>query len=449
MKMINNEITFEERDEFKRELIAKKIITLLNNNIDISPMVIDGDWGTGKTEFCYKLINLYKAEAKQSKVVYIDAFKEDHSNEPLMTILAAIIQLFPNKQQSELISKALPALRFGVRTIAKASVGWVLKQNADILSEELDTIIKDSSNAAIDVTVQNILKDHINSDKNIKSLQSALSKLSEKNKIIVFIDELDRCRPNFAISILENIKHVFNIPNVKFVLVTNTQQLQAAINKSYGYSINAKKYLEKFIKYSYTLPINYKNEFHEKTQISISYFKKLVSESTLTSQVNEQLFHFTDGLIAKNNLSLREVETFVRYFEIYQSVSKQPLTMRTKFGYLAYTLMSIYLYTFHRELSAEIQSGKINVDIIAKALNYTRISFDDSALRDYPNVLLYGLYTESTTLRSEILDKSTERQRQVIYERISLFFDNQYDSSEQNIKILKSALDVLSLSNDI
>ena len=50
--------TFDTPDEFNRKPIAENIIRLLTLDIDLSPMVIDGGWGTGKTEFCQKLIRL-------------------------------------------------------------------------------------------------------------------------------------------------------------------------------------------------------------------------------------------------------------------------------------------------------------------------------------------------------------------------------------------------------
>ena len=55
-------LTFDARDEFSRKPIAEKIIRLLNSDIDVSPLIIDGKWGTGKTEFCFKLKNLIEAD---------------------------------------------------------------------------------------------------------------------------------------------------------------------------------------------------------------------------------------------------------------------------------------------------------------------------------------------------------------------------------------------------
>lgn len=80
--------TFDTQDEFKRKQIAENIIRLLTSDIDLSPMVIDGGWGTGKTEFCQKLIRLMQQQHPDYQPVYIDAFRSDHSGEPLLALLA-------------------------------------------------------------------------------------------------------------------------------------------------------------------------------------------------------------------------------------------------------------------------------------------------------------------------------------------------------------------------
>ncbi|WP_410968017.1 P-loop NTPase fold protein, partial [Salmonella sp. SAL04281] len=93
--------------------------------------------------------------------------------------------------------------------------------------------------AAIDGTIENILEDHMESEKNINSLKSCIEDISNKQKIVIIIDELDRCKPSFSTNIIETIKHIFDINNVFFILVTNTEQLKASINHIYGYSINS------------------------------------------------------------------------------------------------------------------------------------------------------------------------------------------------------------------
>jgi predicted KAP-like P-loop ATPase len=65
-------LKFHGRDEFRRELVAGKVIKLLISDIDASPLVIDGDWGTGKTEFCPKLINKSRESHEGYRLLYVD-----------------------------------------------------------------------------------------------------------------------------------------------------------------------------------------------------------------------------------------------------------------------------------------------------------------------------------------------------------------------------------------
>src|SRR5690554_1700937 len=98
MKQDASTLTFQGesgRDEFKREQIADKVIKLLVSDVDVSPMVIDGHWGTGKTEFCHKLINKFKESHPSYHLLYVDAFQADHADDPLMTILAEVLSLLP------------------------------------------------------------------------------------------------------------------------------------------------------------------------------------------------------------------------------------------------------------------------------------------------------------------------------------------------------------------
>ncbi|EAP7680308.1 NTPase, partial [Salmonella enterica] len=107
-------LSFTERDEFQRRNIAENIIKLLKPEADISPLVIDGAWGTGKSEFSIKLKNLIIEQETESKVVYIDAFKGDHAESPLLLITSAIASILPEEEKQNFIKRSLPAIRFGL-----------------------------------------------------------------------------------------------------------------------------------------------------------------------------------------------------------------------------------------------------------------------------------------------------------------------------------------------
>ena len=112
MSNLNNNITFADRDEFNRKSIAEKVIKLLVSDTDVSPMVIDGGWGLGKTEFCCKLINLFEQQENHPEIIYIDAFKADHADDPLLTILSAVADRIPEDKQATFIKKIIPSLKF-------------------------------------------------------------------------------------------------------------------------------------------------------------------------------------------------------------------------------------------------------------------------------------------------------------------------------------------------
>lgn len=242
------------RDEFQRESVATKVISLLVSPTDISPMVIDGGWGTGKTEFCHKLINKFSAEHENYRVVYVDAFKADHADNPLMTILAEVLKLLPKgKQRKGLMQKALPVIRYGLKTALKVGVGHVLRKNADDIADEIETVLEEATEKAIDASIEVLLKDHEQAEENLLALQNMLAQIAVASPIVFFIDELDRCRPDFAVEMLEVIKHTFDVDGVQFVLVTNTAQLKAAINHRYG-DVDSQRYLDKFLKFRFFLP---------------------------------------------------------------------------------------------------------------------------------------------------------------------------------------------------
>ena len=341
--------TFELRDEFHRKGIAEKAISLLTSDIDVSPMVIDGGWGTGKTEFCHKLINLMKEQADSHNIIYIDAFQADHADEPLLTVIAEVLKLIPDEEQrNSVIQKIIPAVRYGLKTILKAGISHALKQDTDEVTDGFDKEIKQAVDKAIDASVESLLKDHIKASESLKALKSTLKEIATDKPIVLFIDELDRCRPNFAVNMLEMIKHTFDVEGVNFVLITNTNQLKASINHCYGNSVDAQRYLDKFLKFTFRLPHQFKINGHEKIQASIAHYQTLIQQSPIyeaTKLDNDAALSLVKRIIEVNQLSLREIETLVRHIEIYQRLTdNKGLSENIIFGYVLLRLFGVILF---------------------------------------------------------------------------------------------------------
>ncbi|CEO41948.1 KAP family NTPase [Photobacterium kishitanii] len=358
----DNQITFRLRDEFNREDIAIKVIKLLRSEIQISPLVIDGSWGLGKTEFCHKLIHLM-CEEDTHHLIYIDAFKADHANEPLLTVLAKVLEVLPDKNEKrELTKKAMPALRYSLKVGGKALVSHLLRQDADSVIEGFEDEVQKVADKAIDASVESLLKDHIEAEKNLKGLQDALKIIADKKPIVLFVDELDRCRPDFAVLMLETIKHTFDVDGVQFVLVTNTNQLKASINHCYGNNIDAQRYLDKFIKFTFTLP-NTINENSNKTTIAaVRHYTNSVARSTIIKDLGldkDACLGLMKQVITINNLSLREVETLVRHMEIYQTVSGG-LIQNTHWVYKLMRLLGVLITSLKPDLANAILLNQLD-----------------------------------------------------------------------------------------
>lgn len=220
---------------------------------------LNAEWGIGKTYFLKRWHNTLKPE---HPVVYIDSWKNDHSKDPLLTIISDIItQLREQAGKSEdnlfqkapsqlvhILKAAAPALAKG---LTKRYFDWEKYDEASESEESFDT---SEVNEAI---VKHILSEHDERINAIERLKEQVTLWVEAVKkdypAFIFIDELDRCRPTYAIETLELIKHIFDIDGIVFVIATDTEQLQHSVKSIYGNGFNANAYLGRFFNSRFTL----------------------------------------------------------------------------------------------------------------------------------------------------------------------------------------------------
>ncbi|EJY0881604.1 TPA: NTPase KAP [Vibrio cholerae] len=237
---------------------------------------LNSEWGSGKTYFLRRWTEDLKA---RHPVVYVDAWLQDYSDDPLMTVISSM-----TKQLREQAGKAEDKTIFSVagkagglfKALAPAIIGGVTKKFTGIDfaavmndAEEANKAseVKDEDDKPLDMSaaaskaVQYMLDEHDGKAKAISALKESVSQwleavisLTDKNyPAFVLIDELDRCRPSYAVEMLETIKHIFNIKGVVFVVATDTEQLQHAVKAVYGLDFDAGTYLGRFFDARYTL----------------------------------------------------------------------------------------------------------------------------------------------------------------------------------------------------
>ncbi|EKO3870931.1 NTPase KAP [Vibrio harveyi] len=237
---------------------------------------LNSEWGSGKTYFLKRWAEDLKAH---HPIVYVDAWQQDYSDDPLMTVISSMVSQLREQAGRAESNTAISVIgKAGglFKALAPAVVGGVTKKftgidfaavmnDAEGASAESD--IKDEDGNALDMSaaaskaVQYMLDEHEGKAKAISALKQSVSQWLEAVKgftdkqypAFVFIDELDRCRPSYAVEMLEIIKHIFDIKGVVFVVATDTRQLQHAVRVVYGQGFDADIYLGRFFNTRYAL----------------------------------------------------------------------------------------------------------------------------------------------------------------------------------------------------
>lgn len=140
------------------------------------------------------------------------------------------------------------------------------------------------------------MESHNSTKKTISEFKTNLEKLTDNLNIIesinlpmfIFIDELDRCRPNYAIEVLENIKHLFGVPGVYFVVATASEQLSHSVKAVYGQSFDSPNYLKRFFDQTYTMQdpdrFNFSEYIFSLYKINIIKFYSPINKSSCTTR---------------------------------------------------------------------------------------------------------------------------------------------------------------------
>lgn len=351
-------ITFQSRDEYKRVNTANGIQKLLTNEaLGINRLLINGEWGEGKSEFCHKLLNHLGTD--DYHLVYIDAFASDSVDNPLLTLTAEIAKLIPEgTTRTKFIDKVKPALKIGAKTAGKAAIAWVAKQSAGEIGDDYEKELQKGAEQLSDLAIESALKDQIEAEKSISTLKNALKQLTEGENgkpLIICIDEFDRCRPPYAISMLETVKHVFDTDKVKFIFSANKEILEQSIKHHYGVE-DASRYLDKFMDFSIELPrseFSARGRSYEYRRVSVRHLRTELSEKyeladaadlfTLTSSSKP---NFALEMLEKvPTFTLRDAEKFARNIAIFSETA----AMKWDGGYsCCLSMLALMIYTFYK-----------------------------------------------------------------------------------------------------
>lgn len=236
LKVLEPEINPDEPwadDELYRKMTADRLTEVVSEQEAPFVISLDGRWGTGKTF----LLKRWRQDLENQgwRALYYNAWEDDFSYDPLLAIIGQLSEHFNDGT-------------------FKAIVEGVVNAALAILTKQLTgTAIK-----LEDLQAQTWLTNYQEQQEEKRKVREELGRLAadvreETGQPLIFIiDELDRCRPTFAIELLERVKHIFDVPNIVFVFGINRSELMKSLESVYG-KIDAGTYLRRFFDLEFAL----------------------------------------------------------------------------------------------------------------------------------------------------------------------------------------------------
>lgn len=369
----NDVVTYEtgfDDDLLERKKISKQLSELVEKVNSPTVIALDDKWGSGKSYFLKRWVAAHQSDNEgTATTVYFDAFENDYLSDPLVSLIASVSERIPIEQE-----ETIRRWKDTAKKLAKPTLGVALslatfgaKQYLDDMG---DTIVEAVSSEAKD-TVPDIWQIEKERQDAMQSFRELLVELTENTNapIVIVIDELDRCRPDFALSVLEIIKHFFSVPKVHFVLGINGSALENSVRARYGADMDAESYLRKFINVSFSLPRFIGNN-HDEAAI-VSYATQMSSRMELPNRLANRCIELLKCVSKENYVSLRDVGKVLSKIALLPSTASE--TNWTD-GYLdticILLVSSVVCSKFHKDLI----SGNATADDMMSFIGATKLN---------------------------------------------------------------------------
>jgi hypothetical protein len=301
-----------QRDKFVRQVV--KLINTMEKRNRGYTFAIDGKWGCGKSfvlEMIEKEISIFEATEKELTkennkyfLFHYNCWQYDYYDEPLVAITAALRDSIT--EYKEIIDSKYVAVNNCWDKMAKCLLNisnQIVKNKIGIdFKEATDEISKDRKDFDTYLSLKTTLND----------TRTAIKELATIKPVVIIVDELDRCLPEYAIKVLERLHHIFyDIEKVIVIMAVDNNQLDNTVKRIFGKETDTDKYLKKFIDFKLYLDQGqYSNEFMEKFDF---YFSKFNIEDREAFQEGiKTLFE---------HVKIREQEKIIRKADLIHSVA--------------------------------------------------------------------------------------------------------------------------------
>jgi KAP family P-loop domain len=345
-----------------RENLAKALTNIIRDEPHSLVLGLNGGWGSGKTF----ILQRWQLQLKKDgfEALYFNAWADDYCGDPLIAIIG---QLWEYLKDSDL-SECVKSLKASTSSFVKQTVFNALST----VSGGVVTLSEEQLKSAAEKCIDNYSEQNLTREEIRKRLSSLAHKIQEKthHPLIFIIDELDRCRPTFAIELLERVKHIFDVDNIVFVFGLDRAQLCKSIQAVYG-NIDADEYVSRFIDIDFNLPQPNYRIFIEaackRMNLTDYYFAKDSASRTNVHRDESNMFIQTFTSLAHQlGLSLRAAEHCLRiFFVVMKNVQPKNTVWPELMGLL------ILIRYKQPELYKQFITGKCDVMPLIDFLNET------------------------------------------------------------------------------
>jgi hypothetical protein len=366
-------------DKLNRQEEIENLSLLLSNSNGPLVLAIEAAWGSGKTAFMKMWLEHLRTGFPQCMSIYFSAWETDFSDDPLFVFLAEVNKQLASKTSGMTLYKWNQAISLAGR-ITKRAIPALIKVATygalDMGESRVERTFAELTSGIASDTLESY-KSSVSAIQQFKdNLKDVLHQTANGSPVIVFIDELDRCRPGYSILFLERIKHLLNLPDLIFILGIDRTQLANAIRGVYGQCFDAEIYLQRFIDLDYRLsPGNY-NDFVQgllNTYDLVSFFDARNGVDTPSTRNElDDLANVCADIAKLFSLSLREIEQLLARVNI---VARSTEKTQPVFPHLLVGLLAI------RSKSPELYEGLMEGKCTSK-------DFKDLITRKYENASL-------------------------------------------------------------
>lgn len=331
------------QDKIGREEIVDKVCGLVGSLKKDKNfcLAINGAWGSGKS-FVLGLIEEKLSKKQEYIIIKYDAWENTFYSDPLIAILSCVIDGIEEKlylvERTE--EKAKKAAKTGVNTLAKLSTK-IEKLKAVI--EGIKTIIKDFHNP-IDTAALGDFKSYQKLLKATKEILNEITQAGEyrekQTKLVILVDEIDRCLPDEQLKILERLHHLFDVKNCAVIVTMNQICVAETVKTIYG--IDGYEYLRKFFNFTFRLDTSANEYLKNLLGEYIKSFEKIQGSKEEVAFSVELAY---ECLICGSEKALDKADNreLTRYFEGIMNICNDFGWQRLTPQYVFFILLALYI----------------------------------------------------------------------------------------------------------